>query len=181
MAGNERKEREQRSQSETRQGLQRSIGRSEPLFPDPFATFWGGRDPFAPFWDAFGLGQRSWSTPSERTATSGWNWSPQLEAFQRGNEYVVRVDLPGMKKDDVRIDVTDESITIEGERREEHEEDREGYYRSERRYGTFRRVVPLPEGALADTAKAHFNNGVLEIVVQAPPREVSCGRRLEIK
>ncbi len=92
----------------------------------------------------------------------------------------MRADLPGLKKDDMKIDINDGAITIEGERREEHEEDREGYYRTERSYGSFYRVVPLPEGAITDSAKAHFNDGVLEIVVQAPPREVSRGRRLEI-
>jgi HSP20 family protein len=92
----------------------------------------------------------------------------------------VRADLPGLKKEDIKIDVTDSALTIEGERREDHEEDREGYYRSERSYGSFYRVVPLPEGAITDSAKAHFNDGVLEIVVQAPPREVTRGRRLQI-
>lgn len=74
----------------------------------------------------------------------------------------------GLKKDDVKVDITDDSLTIEGERREEHEEDREGCYRSERSYGSFCRVIPLPDGAITDSAKANFNNGVLEIVMQAP-------------
>jgi HSP20 family protein len=92
----------------------------------------------------------------------------------------VRADLPGLKKEDVNIELTDDSLAIEGERREEREEDREGYYRSERTYGSFHRVVPLPEGAIPETAKATFNNGVLEVVLQAPPREVSRKRRVEI-
>jgi HSP20 family protein len=150
------------------------------LWRDPFAGFWGGRDPFAAFWEPFGLTTRSTGPFQTGRQFSSSLWSPQMETFQRGNEFVVRADLPGLKKDDVKIDITDDSITIEGERREEHEEDREGYYRSERSYGSFYRVVPLPEGAITDSAKANFNNGVLEIVVQAPPREVSRGRRLEI-
>ena len=85
-----------------------------------------------------------------------------------------------MKKDDITVQLTDDALTIEGERRDEREEHREGYFRSERSYGSFYRAVPLPEGALADTAKASFTNGVLEVVVQAPPREVSRGRRLDI-
>ena len=85
-----------------------------------------------------------------------------------------------MKKENVNIELTDDSLTIEGERREEHEEEREGFYRTERSYGNFCRVVPLPEGAIAESAKASFNSGVLEVTVQAPPREVSRKRRIEI-
>jgi len=159
--------------------LQPSGGRGESLWRDPFAGFWGGRDPFASFWEPFGLTtHRSW--PFQTRQGAGNLWSPQIETFQRGNEFVVRADLPGLKKEDVKIDITDDSLTIEGERREEYQEDREGYYRSERSYGSFCRVVPLPDGAITDSAKANFNNGVLEIVMQAPPREVSRGRRIEI-
>lgn len=180
MAQHDRKERDQRSHSENKrnqQGLQRS---SEAMWRDPFAGFWSGRDPFAAFWEPFGLTARSAGPFQAGRQGGGTLWAPQLETFQRGHEFVVRADLPGLKKNDVKIDITDDAITIEGERREEHEEDREGYYRSERSYGSFYRVVPLPEGAITDSAKARFNNGVLEVVVEAPPREVSRGRRLEI-
>jgi len=108
-------------------------------------------------------------------------WAPQLEAFQRGNDLVVRADLPGLRKEDVQVEINDDVLTIQGERKQEHEEEREGVYRNERSYGSFYRAVPLPEGTIADSAKATFKDGVLEIVLQAPPREVSRGRRLEIK
>ena len=179
----ERKDKDTRVRTEenrNQQALQRSGGRGESLWRDPFAGFWGGRDPFASFWEPFGLATRSaWPFQTGREGARSL-WSPQIETFQRGSEFVVRADLPGLRKDDVKIDITDDTLTIEGERREEHEEDREGYYRSERSYGSFYRVVSLPDGAITDSAKANFNNGVLEIVVQAPPREVSRGRRLEI-
>ncbi len=71
--------------------------------------------------------------------------------------------------------------SIQGERRQEHEEEHEGWYRNERSCGTFYRAMPLPEGTIADSAKASFKDGVLEVALQAPPREVSRGRRLEIK
>jgi HSP20 family protein len=183
MPQQERKHKDTRPRSEesrNQQALQSNSGRGESLLRDPFARFWGGRDPFASFWEPFGLATRgAWPFGAGREATQNL-WSPQMETFQRGSEFVVRADLPGLNKDDVKIDITDDTLTIEGERREEHEENREGYYRSERSYGSFYRVVPLPEGAITDSAKANFNNGVLEIVVQAPPREVSRGRRLEI-
>jgi HSP20 family protein len=94
---------------------------------------------------------------------------------------IVRAELPGLNKDDVHVDINDDVLTIQGERKQEHEEEREGVYRTERQYGSFYRAIPLPEGTIADSAKATFKNGVLEITLQAPPREVSRGRRLEIK
>ena len=78
------------------------------------------------------------------------------------------------------VEVTDEAITIHGERKREHEEEREGLYRSERSYGTFWRVIPLPEGAISEQAKANFRDGVLEITMPVPPASTSRGRRLEI-
>jgi HSP20 family protein len=108
-------------------------------------------------------------------------WAPEVEVSQQNNELVVRADLPGLKKDDIHIDVTDNAITISGERRQEHETERGGIYRSERTYGSFYRVIPLPEGAITDQAKATFTNGVLEVRLPAPPEQVTRGRRLEIK
>ena len=108
------------------------------------------------------------------------DWSPEIEVRQNDGQFVVRTDLPGLKKDDVKVELTDNLLTISGERKEEKEEKREGYYRSERSYGSFYRQVPLPQGAKTDTAKADFIDGVLQITMQAPEREPK-PRRLEIK
>src|SRR5438552_3163163 len=178
MATDERKESISRERRE-------SASPTAPGRRDDWSNFWN--DPFHSFWrqdpirrwahdmdrwfhDA-GAGRRS-GAPAGRAI----NWTPDVEAFQRGDQFIVRADLPGLKKEDVTLQVTDDALTIEGERRSEHEEQREGYYRSERSYGSFSRVIPLPEGAIADSAKASFENGVLEVAMQAPPREVSRGR-----
>ena len=108
------------------------------------------------------------------------DWTPAIEAFQRGNEFIVRADVPGLTKDDITVEVGEDALTIQGERKYDREEEREGVYRSERAYGSFYRVVPLPEGAVADSAKANFADGVLEVVVQAPSQEVRRGRKIEI-
>ena len=108
-------------------------------------------------------------------------WAPRIEAFQRGDEFIIRAELPGLKKDDVRVNVTDDSIVIEGERREEFENTHGDVYHSERSYGSFYREIPLPEGAISDKADASFKNGVLEVKLQAPPNEVRRGRSVEIK
>lgn len=131
-----------------------------------FTNIWGGSS--GPSWAAdtmFG--------PSD--------WTPAIDMFQRGNDLVVRVEVPGLSKDDVTVDIADDQLTVRGERRYDHEEERDGVFRSERSYGSFCRVVPLPQGAIADSAKATFNNGVLEIVLQAPSFDVRRGRRVEIK
>ena len=95
-------------------------------------------------------------------------WSPAVEVFERDNNMVVRIDLPGMSKDDVKVEMTDDGLVIHGERKREHEEKGEGWYRSERSYGQFYRLIPLPDGTNADQAKAKFENGVLEVSVPVP-------------
>lgn len=108
-------------------------------------------------------------------------WSPRVEAFQQGDKFIVRAELPGLKKEDVNVELTDDVVTIRGERREEQQEEREGYYHSEREYGEFYRTIPLPEGVIGESAQANFRDGVLEIAMQAAPSEANRGRRLEIK
>jgi HSP20 family protein len=130
----------------------------------------------------FGFPRRSWLSQSPlRALKREGAWAPRIEAFQKGDRYIVRADLPGLKKDDVQVEITDDAITIQGERREEREEEREGYYHTEREYGQFYRSIPLPEGVISESAQATFKNGVLEVSMQAPPAEASRGRRLEIK
>ena len=107
-------------------------------------------------------------------------WVPEIEVLRKNGEFIVRADLPGLKRDDVKVELTEGLLTISGERKEEKEEKHEGYYRSERSYGSFFRQIPLPEGAKIDTAKAEFTDGVLEVTMQAPAREPQ-KRLLEIK
>ena len=107
------------------------------------------------------------------------DWVPKIEVLERNGELSVRADLPGLQKDDIKVEMTEEALTISGERKEEKEEKREGYYRNERSYGSFYRYIPLPAGAKTDTAKAEFHNGVLEVKMQVPKSETRI-RQLEI-
>jgi len=107
-------------------------------------------------------------------------WVPQIEVLQTNGQFMVRADLPGLTKDDVKVELTDSVLTISGERKEEKEEKREGFYRSERSYGSFYREIPLPEGANTEKAAAIFHNGVLEITMPAAKVEIPT-RKLEIK
>src|SRR5215469_12039029 len=80
------------------------------------------------------------------------SFTPTIEIFEKNGKLVLRADRPGMTKDDVKVEITDEAITIDGERKHEHEEHEEGIYRSECSYGRFHREIPLPEGAKPETA-----------------------------
>jgi HSP20 family protein len=106
-------------------------------------------------------------------------WVPQIEVLQNNGHFTVRAELPGLTKDDVKIEVTDNVLTLSGERKEEKEEKREGFYRSERRYGSFYREIPLPDGARTESATATFQNGVLEVNIPAP-KIAAPTRKLEI-
>jgi HSP20 family protein len=101
-------------------------------------------------------------------ATQMAMWAPAIEVFQKDNNLIVRAELPGVNKDDVKVRVTDDGLVIQGERKEEQEEKKEGFYRSERRYGQFYRLIPLPDDVNLDQVRADFNNGVLEITMPVP-------------
>ncbi len=104
-------------------------------------------------------------------------WAPAIEVRQKDNNLVISAELPGLKKEDVKLEVTDDGLIIEGERKREEERREEGFYHSERSYGHFRRLIPLPQDANIDKANASFNDGVLEVTIPVPQQEQ---RRREI-
>jgi|RhiMethySRZTD1v2_1073278.scaffolds.fasta_scaffold40256_3 HSP20 family protein len=126
----------------------------------------------------FGTGLFGSLAPSWFGEMTRW---PEIEVFQRGNRLVVRADVPGLKEDDVNVEVRGKDLYIFGERRSETERTEGGIYRSERSYGSFTRVIPLPEGAKSETASATFENGVLEIEVEIPKLETRGTRRIEVR
>jgi HSP20 family protein len=89
---------------------------------------------------------------------------------------VLRADLPGMTRDDVKLEIEENVLTVSGERRTEHAENEQGFYRLERAFGTFSRSLTLPKGVDGDAVTASFTDGVLEVHVpkpaQAKPRRV---------
>ena len=175
----------QRSGDGQQTGLARRGGSMPSSFSmDPFEMF--RTSPFALMrrfmedmeqqWGQLGMGQGG----QGRATTGQAFFAPPLEVLEREGHLVVRADLPGLTKDDVHVEVTDEALTIEGERRAEHEERQGGFFHSERRYGRFRRQLPLPEGVNADQVTANFKDGVLEVTMPAPQRQAR-GRRIEIQ
>jgi HSP20 family protein len=103
-----------------------------------------------------------------QVAGNGAAWAPTIEVKEKEGKLLVTAELPGVKKEDVKVHIDGDTLVVEGERKQEKEEKREGYYHSERSYGTFYRSIPLPEGAKADQTAAQFNNGVLEVSVPIP-------------
>ena len=151
----------------------------------PFAIMRQGIDEMDRWWSRLTGGGGWLSQPLSRGGFSQFaqqlgDWAPAVEAFQRGNEFVIRTEVPGMSRQDLTVEAGDDSVTIRGERKQERHEDREGVYWTERSYGSFSRTIPLPPGAITDSAKANFHNGVLEIVMQAPSSETRRGRRIDI-
>ena len=108
-------------------------------------------------------------------------WAPDLEVFERDNKFFVRVDLPGLKKEDVKIEVTHDELTIEGERKFATEEEQGGFYRTERTYGTFCRRIAIPDHVKAESATATFKDGVLLIEMPAIPLPEATKRIVDIK
>jgi HSP20 family protein len=97
----------------------------------------------------------------------GGLWAPQIEVSEREGQLVICADLPGLRREDVKVDLTDDVLTIQGER----QENRQGRGYSERTYGSFYRTIPLPEGVNAEGAQAKFRDGVLEVSIPLPQRE----------
>jgi HSP20 family protein len=112
------------------------------------------------FASSFGLSREFGESGFERGM-----WSPAIEVRERNNNIEICAELPGMSKDDVKVECTDEGVILEGEKRREQEHNEGGVHRSERSYGHFYRLIPLPDGADPEKAKAEFKNGVLTVQV----------------
>ena len=148
---------------------------------DPFALL---RDMTAQFERLFDDG--NWPTfrwpvafakpPADQAA-----FKPAVDVFVKDGRLITKIDLPGMKKEDVKVEVTDGYLAIAGERKSEMEEKKDTYYRCEREYGSFYRAVPLPEGVKLEDVKATFNEGVLEVSVPLPAKPKADVRRVEIQ
>jgi len=120
----------------------------------------------------FGAGLR-WPALRMMMPSDVTKWVPEIDVFERGNMLVTKIDLPGMKKEDVKVEVVDGHLAISGERKNETEETKNNVYRAERSYGSFYRAVPLPQGVKLEDVKAAFANGVLEVSVPLPVKEAT--------
>jgi HSP20 family protein len=108
-------------------------------------------------------------------------WFPEIDVFEKDNRLVTKIDLPGMKKEDVKVEVINGRLAISGERKAEAEEKKENFYRCEREYGSFYRTIPLPEGVKLEDVKATFADGVLEVNVQMPAKPDAKAHQIEVQ
>ncbi|MBP1912700.1 Hsp20/alpha crystallin family protein [Thermococcus stetteri] len=113
----------------------------------------------------FMRGPRLWSyrEPGGRIEVSETWREPFADIFDRGDRFVITVELPGVRKEDIKLRVTEDTVYIEAQVRREKELEQEGAIRIERYYTGYRRVIRLPEEVIPEKAKARYNNGVLEI------------------
>lgn len=136
------------------------------------ATVRGTHDPFALLRQMTSELDRAFDDPSwvpfrwpARRATAGAGtigWAPKVDVFEKDGRLVTKVDLPGVKKEDIAVEVTDGHLTLSGQRTHETEEKTDNVYRTERECGTFYRAVPLPDAVKLEDVKATFADGVLE-------------------
>src|SRR4051794_38347792 len=104
-------------------------------------------------------------------------WVPAMDLLETNEHFVLRADLPGMRREDVAIELEDSVLTVSGERKAEHEDRQEGYYRVERAFGGFSRSLTLPKGIDPAAVTASFSDGVLEVRIPKPeetkPRKIT--------
>jgi HSP20 family protein len=107
------------------------------------------------------------------------NWMPAVDVAEEDNEYVVKIELPGVNKDDVKITLESNILTIRGEKKAEKESKDKNYHRMERSYGSFQRSFTLPTSVKNDKIDAEYNNGILSITL--PKAEEAKPKQIEVK
>ena len=117
-------------------------------------------------WPAF-----RWPAFDDRAPMLGAAWSPRIDVFEKNNRLITRVDLPGMKKEDVHVAIEEGDLILKGERKEEKEVKEEDFYKAECFYGSFYRRLPLNFEVAPDKVSAKFTDGVLEVRLPMPPGE----------
>ena len=104
--------------------------------------------------------------PFPRTGENGMSfsgWSPAVDVQETDKEYLIKADLPDVKKEDVKVELLDGTLTIEGERQQEKEEKGKTFHKIEREYGKFLRRFAMPSEVDASKVQADFKNGVLNV------------------
>ena len=107
-------------------------------------------------------------TSAGTTGAQELAWMPAIEVREADNNLVVSAELPGLSEKDVKVEATPEGLVIQGERKQEYTGEEGGFQRTERSYGRFWRLIPLPEGANVEQARASFENGVLQVTIPVP-------------
>ncbi len=123
------------------------------------------------------MGTGLWSGPGERLN----RFVPSLDVIENDKEFTIKAELPGMDEKDVEVLLTENNLTLKGEKKEEKEDKGKDYYHLERSYGSFQRVIPLPEGLETKKAEAVFEKGVLRITLPKTETAKAKAKKIEIK
>lgn len=158
----------------------RATAVSRPEWTSPFSAMRRFMDEIDELFSSFGFGAPTMLAPRALERVGGV-WSPTIETLTRDERLVFRVDLPGLRREDVKVEIADDELVISGERTQSEREAKGGTLYSERRYGAFERRLTLPEGCDLGTVEAVFDNGVLEVSLAGPKRATPSSRKIEIK
>ncbi len=109
------------------------------------------------------------------------DFSPHIDVKENDKEILIQAELPGLDEKDIEVLLTSNSLTLKGEKKEEKEEKDKGYWHTERRYGSFSRVIPLPEEIDAEKVKADFRKGVLHVTLPKTKETAVMGKKIAIK
>jgi HSP20 family protein len=107
--------------------------------------------------------------------------SPSIDIFEENNDVVVKAELPGVKKEDIDVTLTDDTISIAGEKKKEEQVEKKNYYRWECSYGSFVRTFTLPVEVQTDKVKTQFKNGILEIRIPKTEEAIKKEKKLKIE
>lgn len=107
------------------------------------------------------------------------SWAPRVDIYEKEDSYVVRADLPGIKKEDIEIDLKDNTLAVRGEKKFNGKSDKENYVRIERKYGKFVRNIRLSDNVDSGKIKASYKDGVLEINI--PKREEALSKEIKVE
>ena len=135
--------------------------------------------PWSPFSAFDGEIERWFESATRDFGVARRDWAPAMDVTETEEAYLVEADVPGLKKEDIKIEVLDNVLTIKGERKTEDEKEEKGYHRVERHYGSFHRTIEVPGGFVEDKITANFKDGVLKVTL--PKREEAKAKVIEVR
>lgn len=133
-------------------------------------------EPFRSFKPFYGDFDSWFNGVASRSESEGTVWNPNVDVYETENSYVLKADLPGIKKEDIQLDVNNNTLTIKGDRKFEEKVEKDNYLRIERRYGSFSRSFTLSDKVDKENIAANYKDGVLEVTLpkkeEAKPKEI---------
>ena len=133
------------------------------------------------FWRRPWSGPRQSLLPLRALAPEAGSWAPRIDVYEKDNTVFIKAELPGLKNEDVDVEIEGDDLVVRGESKAESEVKDEDYYRSERTCGSFYRRMQLPAGVTREQIQANLQDGVLEVRVPKPAEATSTANKIEVK